>query len=312
MKSATFVLALVVVYAAGKVIQTKPGQTKTLECGLGDGSLILKWMKGTEPLYTINLRTGVPRKGIGEIIQRSRVNDKNLEIFRITAQDAGEFTCLVKSQMEHYRLVVASASVTPSGPLEEGSEAVLQCDVTGLPSGAAVQWVGPGGQSGSTPSLHIAAVTKEDAGLWECVFSAEGQTMKETVTLEVREPRPKTTSTTTTTTTTLSAMKTTEAILAPCPDYEDCSTAVPTPMWTSWWVWAAVGGGALVLLLWVLILVMFNRMRRRKRRFMKMRGAVELRPRQYCQCPGGPTAVAAHGRTKPSAPPFPAPVLSVV
>lgn len=309
MRSVTLALVLGALCAAENVHQTKPGLTAVLQCGFSDSSGILKWLRGTEQLHSVNLKSGPPLKGRGEIVARSRLkNEKDLEISKITAKDAGLFTCSVNGQMEEHRLVVSSASVSPSERLEVGSGAVLQCNVAGLPQGETVEWVRPGGgQRERTSRLSVTAVTQADAGTWECVFSANGKTMKETVILEVTARRPSTTAANLTT-------GTTKPTVTTCPDCGGGSLTADSPalVGLSWWVWAAVGGGCLVVLLWVLILVMYNRMKRRRRRFMKMRNAGQLRPKQYCQCPGGPTAAAGHRGKKPSAPPFTAPVAAVL
>uniref|UniRef100_A0A8C6V0M1 Ig-like domain-containing protein n=1 Tax=Neogobius melanostomus TaxID=47308 RepID=A0A8C6V0M1_9GOBI len=170
--------------AAEIVHQTKPGKTETLNCGITGAS---KWLRGSDLLHSVHPGTGMPLRGKGEIVQRSRMKQgRNLEISRITPQDAGLFTCSGNRQEEHHRLVVSSASVSPSARLEVGSEATLQCEVSGLPQGAAVEWVRPGGgQRHRTSRLQLSSVALTDAGSWECVFSVGGKTLNETVTLQV-------------------------------------------------------------------------------------------------------------------------------
>lgn len=317
MKSAVFVLVLGALCAAEKVHQTKPERTEKLECGISDKRSILKWLKGDELLFNIDLKSGRKSKvsgntGIKDIVSRSRlIDDSNLQISKIDRQDAGRFTCSLNGQEEHHRLVVASVSVSPSTHLEAGSEAVLQCDVAGLPQGETVEWVSPGGGRQQTPTLTINSVTTEHAGNWECVFSAHGHSMKETVSLTVTEADTKAIPSNTTPQPNFTT-ETPEGTLSSCLDCDSPTRGPPGLLGLSWWVWAAVGGGCLVLLLWVLILVIYMRMMRRKRRFMKMRNAAQSRPKQYCQCPAGPTAVAGHRGKKPSAPPFSAPVRTVL
>ncbi|XP_020783729.2 T-cell surface glycoprotein CD4-like [Boleophthalmus pectinirostris] len=281
--------------AAETVVQTKPGGTASLKCGISDGVSVLKWLHNDQPVYTTNPRTGMPLRGKGEIVRRSRLKyERELEISQVTPADAGLFICRVKDKEEQHRLIVSAVSVAPPGPLQTGSGAVFRCDVSGRGGGSTVHWRGPDGQSYAEATVTLSHVTMKDSGSWECQITVNGKVMKESVQIQVREPRDQTTPPPSTTRTTVDNEET-------CSNCVNSTQTAPPALvlGLSWWVWAAIGGGFVVVLLWVLILIMYNQITRRKRRFMKMQ---KTKQTKYCQCPG-PTAANGHSRTKPPAPP---------
>ncbi|XP_033837345.1 T-cell surface glycoprotein CD4-like [Periophthalmus magnuspinnatus] len=284
--------------AAEIMDQTKPGGTVALTCSISDSTNTLSWFHGGKLIHSINPKNGLPLRGKAEMVKRSRLkHETTLEISGVTRGDAGLFTCKVGRQEEQHRLIVASASVAPPVPLVVGGGAVLRCDVDGLADGWTVQWRGPGGRSHEAATVHLSPVTEQDGGTWECAITPSGKTITD-VKIQVRDPLPPTSPPPPTTRMTVGNKEA-------CPHCVNGTQTAQTPpllpMELSWWVWAAIGGGCVVVLLWVLALIMYNRLSRRKRRFMKMKEAALLRPKNYCQCPG-PRVTTGPGRTKPSAP----------
>ncbi|KAK7887040.1 hypothetical protein WMY93_026661 [Mugilogobius chulae] len=169
------------------VVQVKPGGKASFHCSIADSQNILKWLRGNELVYSSNPRTGMPLKGQAAIMSRSRLkNEQDLDVSGVTREDAGLFTCKVNERAEHHRLVVSSASVSPSGSLDSGSRAVLSCDVAGLVEGSVVQWRGPNGQTENSATVTLNSVTVNDSGSWKCAFSSSGKDLSETVDVKVR------------------------------------------------------------------------------------------------------------------------------
>lgn len=76
-----------------------------------------------------------------------------------------------------------SVSVSPSGDLQLGSNAILQCRVKGLDPGPTVQWMRPDGNSHTGPALT--PVASSDAGTWVCKFSNGGVTYNDSLVIKV-------------------------------------------------------------------------------------------------------------------------------
>lgn len=303
-----FACVLSALCAAENVVQTKPGGTVILECGSLEPTTNFKWLREDQQLSSTNAKTGMTGYGDGDFKSRIKVkNEKNLEISNVKTGDAGRFTCRVDGTQEEFtRLVVVSVSAVPSNNLEAGSNARLQCDVAGLTQGSLVEWARPDGVRIHHPSVDLTPVALSDAGLWKCVFTADGKTMTEGLTITVTDMRPKPTSKAP-----FSTRMTEDNNMHACPGCNDIATnTTPTLAGLSWWMWAAVGGGGLVfVLLWVFILVMYSQMKRRKKRYQKMMMKMnQVDPKQYCQCTS-PTAAAkpqpGRRKEKASAPPLP-------
>ncbi|XP_060936744.1 T-cell surface glycoprotein CD4-like isoform X2 [Limanda limanda] len=263
--------------AAATVIHTKPGQSVTLECGVDSYSGRLTWHHKDQLIFNFDLKPGFTRKGPAAIKQRSRLKeDKNLVISDVRKDDAGAFTCEADGRRYEHTLLVVSVSARPSEELQPGSDATLQCEVTGLTSDSTVQWRGPDGGAHPGSDVKLNPVVASHAGAWQCEFSYGGETYKEKLDVKVKVP---------VTSTSPPVLRPGVNKATPCPG---CG-ADPPGWWgpLGWWLWAAAGAGCVVvLLLTALVIVLCRRIRRRKRRLQQMRknGQRSARPKTYCQC----------------------------
>ncbi|KAM9852460.1 uncharacterized protein ACBR49_005528 isoform 1-T1 [Aulostomus maculatus] len=293
MKSVTWLgLVLSVVSAVEKVTRTHPDQTITIECGVNTFSTNLRWHRENDLLIDIFAGRSFPSKGKSDVARRSKVKSKtSLQISTVKSADAGQFTCEVDGNHLHHTLLVVSVSSSPPGHLLVGSEATLQCQVTGLKSGSTVKWRRPDGIDVSH-TVQLKPVTVSHAGMWVCTFSHAGETYSENLNVSVKELSP-----------------------TSSPSLESTSGDSVSPsgstllLGLSWWVWIIVGVGCLVIVvLTVLVIVLFKRGRKREKRFPRMKNAGQpLNPRKYCQC-SRPTAAVkpqqGRRREKPSALPL--------
>uniref|UniRef100_A0A8C5NCG6 T-cell surface glycoprotein CD4-like n=1 Tax=Gouania willdenowi TaxID=441366 RepID=A0A8C5NCG6_GOUWI len=163
--------------AAGEVVVTKVGETVTLECGV-DTFTHLQWCHKDVKLVSVNGKT---------VTARLRVKQETkIVISKVTEADAGQFTCEADKKTYQHSLIVVSVSVTPSGVLQLGSEAILHCGVTGLTPGSMVQWKGPAGRGPSaSPTVQLKPVAAMDGGIWQCTFSCGPEIFSENVTIQV-------------------------------------------------------------------------------------------------------------------------------
>ncbi|KAM9852461.1 uncharacterized protein ACBR49_005528 isoform 2-T2 [Aulostomus maculatus] len=159
MKSVTWLgLVLSVVSAVEKVTRTHPDQTITIECGVNTFSTNLRWHRENDLLIDIFAGRSFPSKGKSDVARRSKVKSKtSLQISTVKSADAGQFTCEVDGNHLHHTLLVVSVSSSPPGHLLVGSEATLQCQVTGM---------------------------------WVCTFSHAGETYSENLNVSVKELSP--------------------------------------------------------------------------------------------------------------------------
>ncbi|XP_034409743.1 CD4-2 molecule, tandem duplicate 2 [Cyclopterus lumpus] len=287
--------------AAAKVILTHPGHRATLECGVSSFTDILEWQHGADLLRSISGKSGISRKGTGDVALRSKVRSQTkLEISPVKEGDAGKFVCNADGSRQEHTLLVVSVWASPSADLQLGSEVTLHCQVKGLDRDSTVRWTRP---DGSPHSGSLESVTLSDAGTWQCTFSQEGGMYNQNLAIRVQGPAPET---------------------APSPSPSPKDVSVPTCLdcvthpppsaglllGLSWWVWVAVGGGCLtVVLLMVFVIVLSKRIKRKKRNCEVMKnGRQPLKPKSYCQC-DCPAAAAksrqGRRREKPSAPPLP-------
>ncbi|XP_070823044.1 T-cell surface glycoprotein CD4-like [Chaetodon trifascialis] len=285
--------------AAGEVIIAKAGQAAILKCGnpTNDYERSLEWRHGNDKIYSAYKMLPAPRKGQGEIVERSRLSNTDLRIRGVKEQDAGKFTCQVDGKSHEHILLVVSVSLRSSADLRLDSEVWLECNVKGLNPGPAVRWTRPDGSVHTESQIaHLKPLARSDEGTWSCTFSHAGKTHSEIIEIKVKEP-----------------VRTT---LAPVPSKNPKDVRVINPpldtkpgLGLSWWMWVVIGVGCVVvLLLMVFVICLCKRIKRRKRILRKMKnGRQRPMPEQYCQC-NRPTAAAkpqqGRRREKPSAPPL--------
>nr|XP_020466484.1 uncharacterized protein LOC109966172 [Monopterus albus] len=278
-------------FAAGEVFHTKTGKRVTLECGFNSIAKNQKWSRGSQQIISDDGR--LLRKSQSPLGQRSSLRANNLVISSVTKKDAGTFTCEADHYKKEHTLLVVSVWTSPHGILQVGSNAVLQCNVSGLNPGSTVQWKKPDGSLAANP-VHLSPVALSHNGIWACSFSHYGQHYSETLQVMVYAPKPSTAS---------SAKSSRVDPTTPCPVCTDVSVLTSVEQ-LDWWVWVTVAVGSLaVVLLMVLIIVLVNRIRRRKKKNLR-NGQHPLRPKNYCQC-NRPAAAAkpqqGRRKEKPSA-----------
>ncbi|KAI3361155.1 hypothetical protein L3Q82_013359 [Scortum barcoo] len=261
--------------AAGKVFQTKPGNKATLECGVSSFRNSLVWKREDKMIITV-AKTGFIRRGNGDTAARAKVKlNTVLEISEAKKEDAGKFTCIADTHNEDHTLLVVSVSTSPSGALQLGRQATLQCEVNGLNPSPTMQWQRPDGTTHTGSELTPVALS--DKGTWHCTFSSNGETYKEGLEIKVEEPPP--------TTTAPSLSRDSKVIYSldvplnhnpsflPSPRYvfmaqpgvTDPPSGAAQLLGFSWWVWVAGGVGCLVVvLLMVCVIILCKRIKRRK------------------------------------------------
>lgn len=278
--------ALALGLSAAEVILTKPGQAVTFTCNVNSYNTLV-WSHGGITIVTIDGKTGQSRKGMSNFEKRFTTGDKTLRISPVKKEDAGTFSCTADGKREDHTLLVVSVSQSPPGDLELGSEATLQCQVTGLSSGSVPHWKRPDGSETNLQTAQLKPVTDSYEGTWECLFTHGGVSYSESLVVKMKKS-PKTP--------------------APLPsqkseggDHPTCigcvSGSPPTQILPlpdmKWWIWVAIGVCSLVVIILVVVLIILCRRitgakRKRQRR---QNGHHPLEPRQYCQC-NRPTAAA--------------------
>ncbi|XDA76184.1 hypothetical protein R6Z07M_006299 [Ovis aries] len=163
--------------------ETTEGTTVTLRCELSKAAPV-EWRKGPE-----TLRAG------GRVSLRQEGAVCELEIRGLTAEDAGEYSCMCGQERTSATLAVTALPAKFTKGLKkeeamEGATAKLRCELSKV---APVEWKkGPetlraGGrvslrQEGAVCELEIRELTAEDAGEYSCVCGQE----KTSATLAVR------------------------------------------------------------------------------------------------------------------------------
>uniref|UniRef100_A0A3Q3KEG6 Ig-like domain-containing protein n=1 Tax=Monopterus albus TaxID=43700 RepID=A0A3Q3KEG6_MONAL len=265
-------------FAAGEVFHTKTGKRVTLECGFNSIAKNQKWSRGSQQIISDD--------GQSPLGQRSSLRANNLVISSVTKKDAGTFTCEADHYKKEHTLLVVSVWTSPHGILQVGSNAVLQCNVSGLNPGSTVQWKKPDGSLAANP-VHLSPVALSHNGIWACSFSHYGQHYSETLQVMVYGR----------------TQAFTQDLCSSSAKSTDVSVLTSVEQ-LDWWVWVTVAVGSLaVVLLMVLIIVLVNRIRRRK--VTKENYAENLHlPKNYCQC-NRPAAAAkpqqGRRKEKPSA-----------
>ncbi|XP_041797990.1 CD4-2 molecule, tandem duplicate 2 isoform X2 [Chelmon rostratus] len=262
-----FVLVLGALSAAGDVFLTKPGQSATLKCGVNNFVNSLEWRNEKDRIYSQD--KGFPRRGQGDIADRSQLRNTNLRISGVKEQDAGKFTCEVDGTAREHTLLVVSVSVSSSADLRLGGTATLQCQVKGLSPDSTVQWKRPDGRPHKGSQIvQLYPLARSDVGTWICVISHAGKTFNESLDIKVAEPA-----------------HTTPAPVPPKSTKDNRAAAPSSKLGLSWWMWVVIGVGcAVVLLLMAFVVCLCKRIKRRRRKLRKMKnGRQRLKPEQYCQ-----------------------------
>uniref|UniRef100_A0A3B3DV32 Ig-like domain-containing protein n=1 Tax=Oryzias melastigma TaxID=30732 RepID=A0A3B3DV32_ORYME len=232
-------LVLTALPAAAKVFFGRVDQRVTLECGISTNPTILEWFHSEQRVLRVDRK--------GSIARRSNTRDSKLEISKLEKEDAGKFTCRANGNSEEHWLYLVSVVVTPSGVLQEGSDASLQCEVHSLDQRTTVKWHRPDGSIINDKTVDFKPVRNSHGGNWTCeVTAAGGESFKTSLIITVKR---------------------TTLLLS----YEDniCkytkSQGFPRWLGLDWWIWVALGGSTLILILLVISIVLVSRRARRKK-----------------------------------------------
>uniref|UniRef100_A0A667YEH2 Ig-like domain-containing protein n=1 Tax=Myripristis murdjan TaxID=586833 RepID=A0A667YEH2_9TELE len=157
-----FVLAAL--SAGGEEFIVKRGQTITIKCG-GSSKDSPKTLETIKTSITDNQICG------GDTAKRSRLTQNNLLIQNVQDTDAGAYTCYLDHKPHKHKLYVLSVSLSPNNELQQGSEATLQCDVSGLDVPPTVEWESPQKTLEGSETVQLKPVETSHAGLWTCKIS---------------------------------------------------------------------------------------------------------------------------------------------
>ncbi|XP_024123554.2 hemicentin-2 [Oryzias melastigma] len=236
--------------AVAKVFFGRVDQRVTLECGISTNPTNLEWLHNEERFLRVD-RKGLINRAQSNIARRSNTRGSNLEINNLKKEDAGKFTCRANWEREEHWLYLVSVVVTPSGVLQEGSDASLQCEVHSLDQRTTVKWHRPDGSLFYDKTVDFKPLKTSHGGTWMCEVTAEGgESFTTSLTITVKPSGP---------TTTKSSMNPTTKEIR----LQSCA---PLPLGLHWWIWVALGASYLVLsVLIISVVLMYQRVRRRKK-----------------------------------------------
>ncbi|RVE62796.1 hypothetical protein OJAV_G00161440 [Oryzias javanicus] len=272
--------ALNVLPAVAKVFFGHVDQKVTVECGDSTKPQNLEWLSNGKRVWII-IRNGFPSKVPSDIAKRSNIRGSNLEINIVKKEDAGKFTCKADGKSHDHWLYLVSAVVTPSGVLQEGSDASLQCEVHNLDQRITVKWQRPDGSLIHDKTVDLKPVKTSHGGTWTCEVTAEGgESFTTSVTINVKSSAPTTTKSSLNPTTKGSENNTCVSCTT------ELQQGLSLFLGLHWWIWVALGASSLILIILVISIVLVSRRARRKKKTLQMmKKAQQLqRPKKYCQC----------------------------
>ncbi|RVE62795.1 hypothetical protein OJAV_G00161430 [Oryzias javanicus] len=236
--------------AAAKVSFGQVDQRITLECGIRfiPNPTILEWFYNEEQVLRVE---SITSKAQSNIAKKCNTRGWNLEINNLKKEDAGRFTCRANWESQEHWLYLVSAVVTPSGVLQEGSDASLQCEVHNLDERITVKWQRPDGSLIHDKTVDLKPVKTSHGGTWKCEVTAEGgESFTTSVTINVKPSSP----------------TTTKSFLIPTTKEIRLQSCSLLHLGLHWWIWVALGASYLVLsLLVIFVVLMSQRVRRRKK-----------------------------------------------
>uniref|UniRef100_A0A3B3C6P2 Ig-like domain-containing protein n=1 Tax=Oryzias melastigma TaxID=30732 RepID=A0A3B3C6P2_ORYME len=225
--------------AATKISFGRVDQRVTLECGISTNPTILEWFYNEEKVLRVDRKCNIAR--------RSNTRGSTLEIYNLKKEDAGKFTCRADGKSEEHWLYLVSVVVTPSGVLQEGSDASLQCEVHSLDQRTTVKWQRPDGFFTNNPRVDFKPLKTSHGGTWMCEVTAEGgESFTTSLTFTVKPSAP---------TTTKSSMNPTTKESKSIFRLQSCA---PLPLGLHWWIWVALGASYLFLFLLIISVVLMS------------------------------------------------------
>ncbi|XP_024123635.1 CD4-2 molecule, tandem duplicate 2 [Oryzias melastigma] len=287
-------LVLTALPAAAKVFFGRVDQSITLECGISTNPTILEWFYNEQRVLRVDHK-GFTTKAQSNIAKRSKTRGSNLEISNLKKEDAGKFTCKANRESREHWLYFVSVVVTPSGVLQEGSDASLQCEVHKLDQRTTVKWHRPDGSIINDKTVDFKPVRTSHGGNWTCEVTAEGgESFKTSLIITVKPSAPTTTKSSMNSIT--KGSKNTTCVSCTT----DHQQGFPRWLGLDWWIWVALGGSTLILILLVISIVLVSRRARRKKKKMQMmkKAQQQQRAKKYCQCQSRQPAAKPAGKSQ--------------
>ncbi|KAJ7985198.1 hypothetical protein DPEC_G00349590 [Dallia pectoralis] len=290
------VFALCISHVIGEAIYSRIGRPDAvkIKCGAKTSNMDVEWsyqaVGSSGPpimINSLNGKSGKQRKGTAPMVNRAILRESSLEIQAVET-DAGQYICKVnREEKGSHSLYMISVTVNPPSPLDEGSQATLNCQVSGPSPLPSVEWLRPGGVvAGDSGMVSLNPVALTDHGEWSCRISQGEKTQDESLTVYIKAH------------TTTPVKSDPDSISHPSRSGLE-NQATHRTSWdagsqnvTDWsmlglslWVWLPIGAGGLgLIVLLVTGVFLLCRNRRMKKRRQKIRNNGELLKANYCQC----------------------------